>query len=143
MALTVPLVSGEFLMLQYILGMNSINTSMNASSSQGPVLHLFSQTTAVSNTSTINQMTECTSSGYAPITLVSTNWTTTQTNPAGITTGVYSQQTFTFNTNAVAWGYYVTDTLNNLLWLEQFQGAPFSIPDGGGTIAITSKITLA
>lgn len=143
MALTVPLVSGEFLMLQYILGMKSINTSMSASSTQGPVLHLYSNDVTVNNSTVIGSITECTSSGYAPITLVSTNWTTTQSNPSGITTGVYSQQTFTFNTNAVSYGYYVTDTLNNLLWLERFSGAPFSIPDGGGTIAITTKITLA
>jgi hypothetical protein len=91
----------------------------------------------------IASLTQCTSSGYAPITLVSTNWTTTQTNPAGITTGIYSQQTFTFNTNAIAYGYYVTDTLNNLLFLERFSGAPFSLPDGGGTVAISPKITLA
>lgn len=143
MALTVPLVSGEFLMLQYILGMKSVNTSLTASSTQGPVLHLYSNDATVNNSTVIGSLTECTSSGYAPITLVSSNWTTTQTNPSGITTGLYSQQTFTFNTNAVAFGYWMSDTLGNLLLLERFSGAPFSLPDGGGSIAISARVTLA
>lgn len=147
MALTVPFVAGEYLMLQYILGLASVNNTFTASSTNGPVLHLYANDPAIGQTTVLSQLTECTSSGYAPITLVSTSWTTTQVS--NITTGVYSQQTFTFNTNAVAFGYYVTDatTANtnrgNLLWVERFSGAPFSIPDGGGTIAITSKITLA
>src|SRR4051794_34575085 len=133
MALTVPLQSGQFLMLQYILGLASIKAGFTPSTTNGPVLHLYSNDPTVNTAVNVQGLTECTSAGYAPITLVSTNWTTTQA--AGVTTGVYSQQTFTFNTNAVAMGYYVTDTLGGLLWLERFSGAPFSIPDGGGTIA--------
>lgn len=143
MALTVPLISGEFLMLQYILGMKSINTSMTASSNQGPVLHLYSQDVTVNNSTISANITECTSSGYAAITMVSTNWTTTQTNPSGITTGVYSAGNFVFNTNAVSYGYYVTDTLNNLLWLERFSGAPFTLPASGGSVAVSCRLTLA
>ncbi len=143
MALTVPLVSGEFLMLQYILGLKSINTSMTASSTQGPVLHLYSNDPTINNSTVIGSVNEVTSAGYAPITMVSTNWTTSQTMPSGITTGLYSQQTFTLNTNAVSFGYYVTDTLGALQWLERFSGAPFSLPDGGGSISISPRITLA
>lgn len=147
MALTVPLVAGEYLMLQYILGLSSVNTSFTPSSSNGPVLHLYSNDPSIGNSTIISQLTECTSAGYAPITLVSTSWTTTQLS--GVTTGVYSAQTFNFTTNAVAYGYYVTDCTSantgrgNLLWLERFTGAPFSIPDNGGNIQISSKITLA
>lgn len=147
MALTVPYVAGEYLMLQYILGMASIQAAFTASGSSGPVLHLYSNDPSISQASVLSGVTECTSSGYAAVTLVSSSWTTTQV--ANITTGVYSQQTFTFNTNAVSYGYYVTDATNansgrgNLLWVERFSGAPFSIPDGGGSISISSRITLA
>ena len=131
-SLVVPDVRGEFLMLQYIVGLvNSGN----------PVLHLYGNDVTPTDSSILGDLTQCTSSGYYAITLVSANWTTTQV--AGVTTAVYSEQTFSFNTAATAFGYYVTDTAGNLLWLERFSGAPFAVPDGGGTISITSKLTLS
>lgn len=143
MPLVVPANMGEILMLQYILGLASVKTGFTASSTNGPVLKLFANDPVggVTNSTVVGNLIECTSAGYAAITLVSSGWTVAQ--PGGVTTGSYAQQTFTFNTNAVSYGYYVTDTTGNLLWVERFSGAPFSIPDGGGTIAITSKITLA
>lgn len=131
MALIVPAQKGEILMLQYIVGLVDAGN---------PVLHLFGNNVTPTNTTVIGDLTQCTSAGYAPITLVSANWTTTQS--AGVTTAVYSEQTFAFGTNATAYGYYVTDTSGNLLWLEMFNGAPFNLPDGGGNISVTTKITL-
>jgi hypothetical protein len=55
---------------------------------------------------------------------------------------LFSERTFTFNTNAIAYGYYVTTTAGTLLWVERFSGAPFQIPDGGGTISISARLTL-
>jgi hypothetical protein len=134
MALTVPDVKGEILMLQYIVGMVSPGN---------PVLHLFSNEPSppISDSTILANLTECTSAGYAAITLTSALWTTTQL--AGVTTAVYSEVTFNFGTNAVAMGYYVTTVSGDLLWLERFSGAPFDIPNGGGTIGITSKLTLS
>lgn len=133
MALVVPDVKGEILLLQYIVGM------VNA---DNPVLHLFSNDVTPSDSSIKADLTEVsTLKGYTAITLLSANWTTTQT--AGVTTAVYSEQTFTFTTDATAYGYYVTDESNNLLWLERFSGAPFDIPDGGGTISVTCRLTLS
>ena len=141
MALTVPLVSGELLMLQYILGLASIKSGFTASTTDGPVIHLFSNNHTPGPNSVIANLNEVTTPGYAAMTLASANWAVSQN--AGITTAVFSQQTFTFNTNGISFGYYVTNPQGSLLWLEEFSGAPFSIPDGGGTIAITLKITLA
>jgi len=133
MSLVVPDQKGEILLLQYIVGLVSAGA---------PVLHLYSNDLIPSETTVIGDLTEVGgSTGYGAITLLSANWTTTQV--AGVTTGVYSEQTFTFTTVATSYGYYVTDTSGNLLWLERFSGAPFSIPDGGGTISITSKLTLS
>lgn len=133
MALICPDQKGEILLLQYIVGLVDAGN---------PVLHLYrNDNFTPSDSTTITDLLEVTSSGYAAITLVSSNWTTTQN--AGVTTAVYSEKTFSFNTNATSYGYYVTDTTNQLLWFERFSGAPFEIPDGGGSISITSKLTLS
>jgi len=132
MSLVCPNEKGEYLLLQYIVG---ITTADN------PVLHLYSTDTTPTDSTVIGDLTEVASTGYAAITLTSTNWTTTQS--AGVTTAIFSEQTFTFGTTTTAYGYYVTDESGNLLWLERFSGAPFSIPSGGGTISITTKLTLS
>lgn len=133
MALVVPDQLGEILLLQYIVGM------VNA---DNPVLHLYANDIVPSDTTIKTDLTEITTlTGYAPITLLSANWTTVQSS--GITSAVYSEQTFTFTTDATAYGYFVTNQSNQLLWLERFTGAPFEIPDGGGTISVTAKLTLS
>ena len=130
-----PLVApdeGEILLLQYIVNMTAATD---------PVLHLYNNTDlTVDEAVTIGDITEASATGYAAITLTGGSWTTTQS--VGVTTAEYSEQTFAFTTGASLYGYYVTDTSNNLLWLEEFSGAPFTLPSGGGTIAITSNITL-
>lgn len=132
MALVVPDQKGEILLLQYIVGM------VNA---DNPILHLYANDVTPSDSTVIGDLTEVSgSTGYAPITLLSNQWTTTQS--AGVTTAVYSEQTFAFTTDATAYGYYVTNATNQLLWLERFNGAPFDLPSGGGTVSITNKLTL-
>ena len=108
MTLVVPLQKGEILLLQYIVGM------VNA---DNPVLHLYANDVVPTNTSIITDLTEVAgSTGYAAITLLSNQWTTTQST--GVTTAVYSEQTFNFTTAATTYGYYVTNAANQLLWLE-------------------------
>jgi len=125
-------VHGEILLLQYIVGLVEAGN---------PVLHLYTNDVTPSDSTVIADLIEASSTGYTAITLVSSNWTTTQ--GAGVTTAVYSERTFSFSTDAVCYGYYVTDTTGKLLWLERFSGAPFDIPDGGGSISITAKLTLS
>lgn len=133
MALVCPDQMGEILLLQYIVGMVDADN---------PVLHLYANDITPSDSTLIDDLEQVdNSTGYAPITLMSSNWTTVQSG--GVTAAVYSEQTFTFTTDATAYGYYITDESNNLLWLERFSGAPFSIPDGGGTISVTTKLTLS
>lgn len=132
MALVCPDQKGEILLLQYIVGMTLADN---------PVIHLYSNNLTPSDSTIKSQLTEVSAGGYAAITLLSANWTTTQAG--GVTTAVYSEQTFTFSTDATAYGYYITNESNDLLWLERFSGAPFEIPDGGGTISITTKLTLS
>jgi len=140
MSLVVPDVA-ELLMLQYLV--NMLQTDGTAGTSAGDrVLRLYTNNLTVTDEVLYSSFTEATTAtGYAPITLVGSSWTTTQA--AGVTTAVYSEQTFTFTTGVTVYGYYVTSlTGNNLLWAEKFSGAPFQLPSGGGEIAITAKITL-
>lgn len=90
MALICPDVHGEILLLQYIVGM------VNA---DNPVIHLFSNNVTPSDSTVIGDLTEVAgATGYNAITLLSANWTTTQTG--GVTTAIYSEQTFAFTTSA-------------------------------------------
>jgi len=136
MALVCPN-SSELLLLKYIVGLVAAGN---------PVLHLYGGDDVPihepGEDTVIGSLTEIlTSTGYAPVTLTSSSWTVEQSG--SVTTAVYPEQTFTFTGTAAAHGYYVTDTAGALLWVEMFSGAPFDIPDGGGTISITSKLTLS
>jgi len=140
MALVVPDVA-EILMLQYLVNMLATDGSAGPAGG-GRVLRLYTNNPTVDDSITTAILTEAVgATGYAPVTLAGSSWTTTQTN--GTTTAVYSEQTFTFTTAVTVYGYYVTSqTGGNLLWVEKFSGAPFQLPAGGGEIAITPKVTL-
>jgi hypothetical protein len=127
----------EIVLLEYIVNINRDNT-------EHPVLHLYTNNLTPGESTpgegSGGGPTESTETGYAAITLTGSNWTTTQT--AGITKAIHDGVTFTYTASASVYGYYVTDTNNNLLWIERFSGAPFSLPGGGGDIAITPQIEL-
>lgn len=139
MALVVP-DTAEILMLQYLV--NMLSTDGTAGPSGGHrLLRLFTNNATIDDSITFGGLTEATGpTGYTPFTLVGSSWTTTQS--VGVTTAVYSEQTFTFTTGVTVYGYYVTNLGSSLLWVEKFSGAPFTLPAGGGEIAITAKITL-
>jgi hypothetical protein len=132
MPIVCPDVMGEILLLQYIVGM------VNA---DNPVLHLYSNDVTPSDSTIKADLTEVAGGGYAAITLLSANWTTVQSS--GVTTAVYSEQTFTFTTEVTAYGYYITNESNELMWLERFNGAPLEVPSGGGTISINARLSLS
>lgn len=141
MSLLVPDV-GEILMLQYLVNMLATDGTSGPSSGQR-LLRLFTNNLTPTDSTTLATVTEAVgSTGYAPITLVGASWTTTQV--AGVTTAVYSEETFTFTTAVTVYGYYVTTIYGSpaLLWLERFSGAPFILPSGGGQIAISPRISL-
>lgn len=131
MSLQAPSV-GEVILLQYIVNMVS-PTNL--------VLHLYTNDPTIDQNTVTGNITEVGAGlGYSPITLIGTGWTTSVVSTQG--TAVYSEVTFTFTTGQSVYGYFVTSTSANLLWLERFSGAPFTLPAGGGTIAISPKITL-
>ena len=141
MSLLVPDI-GEILMLQYLTNMLSTDGSAGPAGG-GRLLRLFTNNLTPAEGTTQSTITEAVgATGYTPVTLVGSSWTTTQV--AGTTTAVYSEQTFTFTTAVTVYGYYVTTIGGSpeLLWLERFSGAPFILPTGGGQIAISPRISL-
>jgi hypothetical protein len=131
MAISVPDIA-EQLLLKYIVGLVAPGS---------PVIHLYEANLTPIETTTIGDFSETTKVGYTAMTLTSTYWTVT-TLDGNVTTAMYSQQTFSFTTGADIYGYYITDTSAALLWCERFTGAPFRLPSGGGTIAISPRVTL-
>ena len=123
--------AAEVLLLQYIVGV------VDAGS---PVISLYKNDLTPVEATTIGDFTESTEAGYAAKTLTSASWTTTLSGDTA--TAVYSQETFSFTTGADVYGYFITDTAGALMWCERFTGAPFQLPTGGGTIAISPRVTL-
>lgn len=132
MAIVCPANKGEILLLQYIVGLVAAGN---------PILHLFSNDVTPTYATVKGDLIECSASGYSPITLVSSLWTTTSV--VGVTTAVYSEVTFSFATSTTAFGYFVTDLAGDVLWLERFGETSFDIPEGGGSISILNRLTLS
>jgi hypothetical protein len=111
------------------------NLILNKATPEQLKIKLFSNNVVPANADTAATYTECSGSGYAAITLTAASFTVTPGSP---TTFTYPQQTFTLTGALTAYGYFVVGATSGLLyWSEQFTGAPYSIPAGGGTIQVT------
>jgi hypothetical protein len=133
MSLVVP-DEGERRLLEYIV---------NKTSPTNLVLHLYKNNVTLSGEtfSTGSFVQPAVSTGYGAVTLVGSNWTASTT--AGVSAAVYSTGiTFSFSVGDDIQGYYVTNTANNILWAEEFPGAPFSLPAGGGEIVVRPQVQL-
>jgi hypothetical protein len=135
MALVVPNI-GEIALLQKMLNQNQTANLL---------LGLYQNNLTPSATTTIGDISPCTTTGYSQITITNASWLVATPVGADYAEAGYSEQTFTLSNGTAAsllYGYYVTDTSSNLLWLERFTNAPFTIPPAGGTVAITLTINL-
>jgi hypothetical protein len=115
---------------------------VNKSSPTNLVLHLYTNEVDLSlENFTTDSFTEATAAGYAPVTLTGSNWTASTST--GISSASYSSAiTFSFTEGVDVWGYYVTNTSDQIMWAEQFPGAPFTLPSTGGEIAVRPQIQL-
>jgi len=139
MALVVPN-TANVLMLKYIV--NQLKQEGGAGVAGGErVLKLFSNPVTPGKTTALGDITQVTAAGYTAKTLAGASWTVA-TSTAGTNSAVYSEQTFAFTTAATVYGYYVTTLSGDLLWVERFSTTAFTLPAGGGEIAITPRITL-
>jgi hypothetical protein len=132
MALVVPNL-GEVRLLNYIV---------NKVSPTNLVLHLYSNSLTLSTeTFSTGSFTEATATGYSSVTLTGAGWNASTVG--GISSALYDNGiTFSFSVGQDIQGYYVTDTSNNILWAEEFPGAPFQLPVGGGDIAVRPQVQL-
>jgi hypothetical protein len=132
MPLVVP-DSAEVRLLEYIV---------NKSSPTNLVLHLYGNDVDLSTESfSAGSFTEISASGYAPVTLTGSNWTASTST--GISSAVYGTGiTFSFTVGVDVQGYYVTNTSNQIMWAEEFPGAPFTLPGSGGDIAVRPQVQL-
>jgi hypothetical protein len=132
MALVVPDL-GEVRLLNYIV---------NKVSPTNLVLHLYSNSLTLSTeTFSTGSFTEATATGYSSVTLTGAGWNASTVG--GISSALYDNGiTFSFSVGQDIQGYYVTDTSNNILWAEEFPGAPFQLPVGGGDIAVRPQVQL-
>ena len=124
---------GERRLLEYIV---------NKTAPTNLVLHLYINSVSLSGeTFTASSFTEANASGYASETLVGSNWTVA--TDGGVTTAVYNTTiTFMFDVGQSVYGYYVTNTSGGILWAEEFPGAPFNLPAGGGEISVRPQVQL-
>ena len=135
MALVVPN-EGEVSLLQKMLNQNQTNTLL---------LKLFANNYTPSYASTLGDLVEVTTTGYTNNTVTNSNWTVSTPTATDYAQAGYPELSFTFSASSaqsLVYGYYVTDTLGNLLWLERFTNAPFTVPAAGGNIGIILTINL-
>ncbi len=128
MTLVAPDVSEER-MLQYIVNIVTPSTIL---------VRLFINNLTPDRTTLDTDPVEATEAGYAAIT--TTTWTTVDAG-GGLMTAQHPEVTFTFTEGASVYGYHMTNT-DGMLWIERFEGAPFTLPSGGGTIAVTPSLTI-
>lgn len=143
MALLAPKFA-EVTLLEYMLGKSTQATA-------GQLLHLYSNPHTPSDDSTLSSFLQSgslvTGTGYASVPLVSSGWSISDPTTNATVTASYTEVVFSFTTGfgtlTQAYGYFVTNSTGTaLLWAELFSGGPFTMPTGGGSIAITSRVTL-
>jgi len=124
---------GEALLLKYML---------NVTAATNTELRLYVNNVTPAYTDTVSSYVESSAAGYAGITLTGAGWTVATSS--GTTVANYAQQTFSYTTSENVYGYFVTRVgKNEVLWSERFSGTvPFAIPSGGGTVSVTSRVTL-
>ena len=128
--LVIP-IEGETLILGQIV---------NQTTQTNLTLRLFVNNITINETTSISDLTECTTPGYSPITCIGANWVISTIS--NITSATYPMQTFTFTAtslNTTFYGYYLTNGV--IAWAENFATPPI-IPASGGTLDLTVVISL-
>lgn len=104
-------------------------------------LKLFVNNVVPTINTVVGDLTECNSAGYSEKTLEGDQWEVGTLG--GLTSASYLEQTFDIDEEVLIYGYYVTNQSGDkILWVERFEGAPFSLPTGGGSIGIELNFNL-
>lgn len=136
------IVTNESKVLMLGLILNKVTADGSSPNSDGNrKLKLFVNNIVPSATTGVANLTECISAGYSALTLVGSNWTIATED--GVTSATYVEQVFDIDEEVLIYGYYVTSLDGTeLLWVERFDGAPYALPTGGGSIGVSLNFTL-
>ena len=104
------------------------------------VLKIYKNDYTPSESTVLGDLQECDVAGYAPVTLVAGTWDVQQSG--GQTFGVYKDIKFTFTAGSRNYGYYITNAVNQLIFVESFGGEPISNPVGGGELILDITVSL-
>lgn len=132
--------NSKILMLGIILNkVTSDGSSPNPSGNRK--LKLFVNNIVPTSTTVLANLTECSSTGYEAKVLVGENWEIGLSE--GTVSASYAEQTFDIEDEVLIYGYYVTNyNGTELLWVERFNGAPYALPVGGGSIGVELNFAL-
>lgn len=106
-------------------------------------LRLYVNDVTPDDSSVAATFTEMSTLSYTEKALTKTSWTNTAGSSGQPATGVYAEQTWTFDagTPVTVYGYYVVDTTTGLLlWAERFTNAK-TVGNANDVIKITPQIT--
>lgn len=100
------------------------------------VLHLFQNDITPASTMTLASYTEATFTGYAAVTLTTSDWAIMPGDP---TTAVYSSGvafTCSGTTSQAIYGFYLSQAGSSvLMWSERFVSAPYTITNVGDALS--------
>lgn len=117
------------------------NYAVNKATPQDLTLFLWTNNITPAETDTTATYTEASGSGYAAISIPSSDWTVTSGDP---TTAVCVEKTFTLTGALTVYGYGLKrTTAGTIAMAERFSDGPYVIPAGGGTIKVTPTMTFA
>lgn len=127
---------GEVQLLKFALGVDA---------SENQTLKLYATNITPAEGDTAGTYTAAAGGGYADKTLTKTSWTVSTS--AGVTTGSYAAQTYTFTgaltTNPTIYGYFVVSATGGILLWAELAAATFTPASNGDTYTVTPKIELA
>jgi len=127
---------GEVKMLNIILG-KVVSESL--------IYRLYTNDYTPTEASTFGSFTEASTYGYAPITVVPSDWTVTTGTPDGDPAyGTTEELMFSFSGAAGnMYGYFVTGaTSGDLYWAERFGNGPINIQNINDRVIIPAKFGL-
>lgn len=95
-------------------------------------VRLYTNEVFPSNSTTIDDIEECESNGYAAVKLLQNNWTISDSIAS------YPKVTFNLNEEVTVYGYFVTQN-DILLYVEPFN-TPVSLDSSGGAVYVGINI---
>ncbi len=114
---------------------------LNMAPADNPVLRLYSNEVAISESTSLADIDEVSRAGYAPVELAPGGWTITQSGDT--VRAEYAEVVFSFPPAASALdvhGYFVTDASGSLLLWCESTPVPYRVPASGGAVSLAPAL---